>query len=79
MIKQDHLKYQYYGPQPEAVPADPGYRRCEYDPAHAEVLFDLEHDPDERRDVVEDAAYAGALAAFRQRRAALGYDPDRTR
>ena len=78
MIKQDHLKYQYYGPQPEAVPADPGYRRCEYDPAHAEVIFDLEHDPDELRNVVEDAAYAGALANFRQRRADLSYDPDRT-
>ena len=76
MIKRDHLKYQYYGPQPEAVPADPGYKRCAYDPAHAEVLFDLERDPGEGRNAVDDPVYAEPLEGFRQRCAALGFGPD---
>ncbi|MBN1671038.1 MAG: sulfatase-like hydrolase/transferase [Kiritimatiellae bacterium] len=41
-----------------------------------EVLFDLETDPKELRNVAADPAYAGAMAQFRKRRAALGHGPD---
>ncbi len=58
MIKQDALKYQYYG---EDVP---------------EVLFDLERDPGEKHNCVGDAAYAGAVRAFRDRLAQLGHGAD---
>jgi len=58
MIKQDHLKYQYYG---EESP---------------EVLFDLREDPGETRCFLENPEYAEQLAAFRKRRAQLGYGPD---
>lgn len=40
-----------------------------------EVLFDLEADPGERRDVVADPRHAPALAAFRLRRDELGFGP----
>jgi choline-sulfatase len=58
MIKRDHLKYQYYGPD---MP---------------EVLFDLEQDPGEFRNVLTEPAYAGAVTAFRARLATLGHGPD---
>ena len=58
MIKRDHLKYQYYGPD---MP---------------EVLFDLGADPTERRDFVDDPAYAGALRDFRRRLGQLGHGPE---
>ena len=54
MIKQDQLKDQYYGPQPDSVPADPGYKPYPYDPAHAEVLFDLDRDPAEFQNFIND-------------------------
>jgi choline-sulfatase len=41
-----------------------------------EVLFDLDRDPDERTDRIDDPAYADATATFRSRRAELGYDPE---
>jgi choline-sulfatase len=58
MIKQDALKYQYYG---EGIP---------------EVLFDLAEDPAEHANVVNDPAYAEAMAHFRARLAALGHGPN---
>ena len=58
MIKQDALKYQYYG---EGAP---------------EVLFDLAEDPGENADVVDDPAYAAAVARFRARLASLGHGPE---
>lgn len=73
MIKQDHLKYQYYGPQPQSLPADPGYRPCPYDPDKTEVLFDLQNDPGELRNWIDGPEYAEILARFRKRRAELGF------
>jgi len=58
MIKQDALKYQYYGAE---IP---------------EVLFDLKRDPKEAVNVADDADYAQAMQAFRQRLAALGHGPE---
>jgi choline-sulfatase len=58
MIKWDHLKYQYYGPD---MP---------------EVLFDLERNPAETVDFIDDPDYAALVARFRQRLAALGHGPD---
>jgi choline-sulfatase len=57
MIKQDQLKYQYYG---ERIP---------------EVLFDLQTDPGETRNLASEPEYAGAMSAFRIRRAELGHGP----
>ncbi|MEX0653680.1 MAG: sulfatase-like hydrolase/transferase [Phycisphaeraceae bacterium] len=62
MIKRDALKYQFYE-------ADD----CASQP---EVLFDLERDPAERVNVIDEPGYAAAVAAFRHRRAALGFGPD---
>jgi choline-sulfatase len=58
MIKWDHLKYQYYGPN---MP---------------EVLFDLQRNPEETTDFIDDPAYASVLGRFRQRLAALGHGPE---
>lgn len=58
MIKWDHLKYQYYGPD---MP---------------EVLFDLERDPGETANFIDDPEYADTVAAFRRRLAELGHGPD---
>jgi len=58
MIKRDHLKYQYYGPD---MP---------------EVLFDLDIDPQETVNLIADGRYAGHVAAFRARLAALGHGPN---
>ena len=58
MIKQDHLKYQYYGPD------------------EPEVLFDLEADPAENIDYIDDPAYKDALKNFRARLAELGHGPN---
>lgn len=41
-----------------------------------EVLFDLERDPTETQDFLDDPAYASMLQTFRVRRAALGYGPE---
>jgi Arylsulfatase A and related enzymes len=41
-----------------------------------EVLFDLEADPGEKRNVLAEPAYAGAVAAFRERRRQLDFGPD---
>ncbi|TXK83981.1 sulfatase/phosphatase domain-containing protein [Paenibacillus sp. N3.4] len=58
MIKQNHLKYQYYG---ENMP---------------EVLFDLQCDPYETRNCIEDPANARHVSLFRKRCAKLGFGPD---
>lgn len=58
MIKQDHLKYQWYG---KDMP---------------EVLFDLDRDPKELTDVIDDPAYSQQVARFRKRLGALGHGPD---
>ncbi|WP_159888532.1 sulfatase-like hydrolase/transferase [Paenibacillus puerhi] len=58
MIKQDHLKYQYYG---ENMP---------------EVLFDLQRNPEETLNVLEDPEYAERVEHFRRRRAELAFGPD---
>ena len=47
-----------------------------YGPDVPEVLFDLDADPDETRNVLDDPPYADAVAGFRARRAALGHGPD---
>jgi choline-sulfatase len=41
-----------------------------------EVLFDLERDPKERVNFVDDPVYASELEKFRQRRNQLGYGPE---
>ncbi len=41
-----------------------------------ELLFDLDADPSENTDYLDDPAYADAVAAFRQRRGELGFGPD---
>lgn len=61
MIKRGSLKYQFY---------DRDDCRA---PEHAEVLFDLAEDPGERRNAIADPRYADAVAAFRKRRAELGF------
>jgi len=61
MIKRDALKYQFYGsPDGECAP---------------EVLFDLEADPKETRNRINDPEYADALVTLRARRDALGFGP----
>ena len=57
MIKQDHLKYQYYPDMPE-------------------VLFDLEKDPSENTDFIDDPSYSDHLERFRSRLAELGHGPN---
>ncbi len=47
-----------------------------YGEAMPEVLFDLEQDPGETRNHLDDPRHRRALAAFRARRRALGYGPD---
>jgi choline-sulfatase len=57
MIKQDHLKYQYYPDMPE-------------------VLFDLEKDPSENINCIDDSAYTTEVETFRARLAELGHGPN---
>jgi hypothetical protein len=38
-------------------------------------LFDLQRDPTERRDFLEEPQYSEALDAFRRRRDELGFQP----
>jgi choline-sulfatase len=40
-----------------------------------EVLFDLEKDPREQRNVINEPAYTDAVGAFRTRLARLGHGP----
>ncbi|HAA77692.1 TPA: hypothetical protein DCE37_21495 [Candidatus Latescibacteria bacterium] len=58
MIKQDHLKYQWYGHD------------------SPEVLFDLEKDPSENTDYINDPAYKAEVDRFRVRLAELGHGPN---
>jgi choline-sulfatase len=48
---------------------------CWY-PDAPEVLFDLDADPDETKNRIEDGAYADEVASFRDRLAQLGCGPD---
>ena len=61
LIQRGPLKYQWYG------------KKCSADPAHREVLFDLDAEPDERRNLIDRPRYADALASFRERRVELGF------
>ena len=47
-----------------------------YGPTMPEVLFDLEADPTERRNLIAEPRYRTALEAFRRRRTELGHGPD---
>jgi choline-sulfatase len=47
-----------------------------YGEAMPEVLFDLERDPGELNNWIQDPAYAEAVAGFRARMAALGHGPN---
>lgn len=59
MIKQDALKYQHYEHEEQGI--------------MPEVLFDLEKDPLETKNVLEEPEYADAVDKFRSRLNALGY------
>ncbi|MEM7809244.1 MAG: sulfatase-like hydrolase/transferase [Planctomycetota bacterium] len=59
MIKRGPLKYQWYA------------RHA--DTPHAEVLFDLDADPAESRNLIDEPRYAEGLLAFRARRVELGF------
>lgn len=48
---------------------------CWYGPSIPEVLFDLEKDPNENVNFIDDSSYAGAVERFRARRDELGYGP----
>ena len=58
MIKQDALKYQYYG---KDIP---------------EVLFDLDNDPSESKNVIDEPQYAQDKIKFQTRLAELGHGPN---
>jgi choline-sulfatase len=64
MIKRDALKYQVYD-RPD----------CADQP---EVLFDLDADPSESRNLIGESQYAQAVTSFRQRAVELGFGPDAT-
>ncbi len=61
MIKRGPLKYQWYD-RPD----------CRSEP---EVLFDLDADPSERTNLVNERRYWEAVETFRRRRDALGFAP----
>jgi choline-sulfatase len=67
MIKRDQLKYQYYGKS--SISGDKNQLATE-------VLFDLERDPGELINFIDDPKYAGDINAFRKRRAKLNHGPD---
>jgi choline-sulfatase len=60
MLKRDNLKYQYLY-----------YYNTEY----PELLYDLENDPEETKNLIDNPAYAKQLAAFRDRLSELGHGP----
>jgi len=49
---------------------------CYYTDDDGEVLFDLDRDPGETTNLVDDPAYAEDLRRFRERRGELGYGPN---
>ena len=49
-----------------------------YGPDMPEVLFDLEKDPQERMNLIEDPAYTEVCRQFRHRCGKLGFHPDAT-
>ncbi|MEX0777218.1 MAG: sulfatase-like hydrolase/transferase [Phycisphaeraceae bacterium] len=62
MIKRGALKYCWY--------------QCRQGEAWPEVLFDLETDPGEARNVIGEPRYAEVVGLLRQRLAQLGYGPN---
>ena len=60
MIKQDDLKYQFYGDSIK------------------EVLFDLNKDPHENQNLIDDQRYQKEIQRFRLRLAELGYGQQAT-
>lgn len=48
---------------------------CYYGPGEPELLFDLDRDPEETRNFIDDPEYGDAIERFRERRSALGYGP----
>jgi len=62
MIKRDAMKYQFYGSA-----------NGEFAP---EVLFDLEADPSESQNLINDQNYKDQIQIFRERRAELGFGHD---
>lgn len=61
LIKRGSLKYQWY--EGEDCAAQP------------EVLFDLEADPTERENLIDQPHYTAAVTSFRQRRGELNFGP----
>lgn len=61
MIKRDHLKYQYL---------------YYYDTEYPELLYDLQRNPDESINLLNDPQYADEVAAFRSRASELGHGPN---
>lgn len=59
MIKQDHLKYQWYAHEEEGI--------------MPEVLFDLSRDPKEQTNFIDASEYTEAVDQFRKRKVELGY------
>jgi choline-sulfatase len=49
---------------------------CWYGEGEGEILFDLNRDPGENTNYVDDAEYAEEVEAFRERRGELGYGPN---
>jgi choline-sulfatase len=66
MIKKDQLKYQYYGVS--SLEYQNGKRPTE-------VLYDLEADPSENVNFINNPAYAGFIPEFRHRLVAYGFEP----
>lgn len=56
MIKQDHLKYQYYGTE------------------MGEVLFDMQRNPEETINYIDDERYIDRIKYFRERSVELGFN-----
>lgn len=49
---------------------------CYYGEGEPELLFDLDRDPDETTNYIDDPEYADAVERFRDRRGELGYGPN---
>lgn len=70
----DETVSQHVGEQLMIKQADLKY--CYYEADGSEVLFDLQRDPGETTNYLDNAAYEDALVDFRERRSELGFGPD---